>query len=34
LNIALSIAKIHKGNISVESKITEGSTFKVSLPLT
>ena len=33
LNIALSIAKLHKGNINVSSKVGEGSTFLVTLPV-
>jgi heavy metal sensor kinase len=33
LSIALSIAKIHNGNISVKSNPTEGTTFSVALPI-
>lgn len=33
LSIAYSIIKEHKGSIEVESKINEGSTFRVNLPL-
>ncbi len=33
LSVAYSIIKKHKGSISVESKINEGATFKVSLPV-
>jgi len=32
LNIAYSIAKLHQGNIQVESQIGRGSTFRVILP--
>jgi len=33
LSIAKSVAEVHKGAISVESKLGKGSTFTVSLPL-
>lgn len=33
LSIALSIAKIHRGNIQVKSELGKGSTFTVTLPL-
>jgi len=33
LNIALSIAKIHNGNIKVKSRLHQGATFTVILPL-
>ncbi|MGA1863926.1 MAG: sensor histidine kinase [bacterium] len=33
LSIASSIAKIHKGNICVQSKPGEGATFSISLPI-
>lgn len=33
LSIAKSIVEMHKGKIWVESKLSEGSTFKVELPL-
>jgi len=33
LSIAQSIAKLHKGNIMVESQLGKGSTFTVTLPL-
>ena len=33
LNIAYSIAKLHKGEIRVESQLKRGTTFKIILPL-
>ena len=33
LSITLDIIKRHMGTIEVESKVNEGTTFKISLPL-
>lgn len=33
LSIVKSFVELHNGNISVESKINEGSIFKVDLPI-
>jgi signal transduction histidine kinase len=33
LNIAHTIAKLHKGDIEVDSKLGHGTTFRITLPL-